>query len=62
LFIVSVDVAKKALEATLVFWTGFMLGLLEWRVANEDLALFAPDARLQGRGKLAIPVIWGIRE
>jgi hypothetical protein len=46
LVIVSVNIAQEALEATLVFGTGFVLGLLEWRVANEDLALFAPESRL----------------
>jgi hypothetical protein len=29
-----------------VFWAGFMLGLLKWGIANEDLALFAPETRL----------------
>jgi hypothetical protein len=46
LFIVPVNIAQEALEATLMFRTGFVLGLLERRVANEDLALFAPEARL----------------
>jgi hypothetical protein len=46
LFIVPVDITKEALKAALVLWTGFVLGLLERRVANEDLALFAPKARL----------------
>ena len=40
------NLSKEALEATLMFWAGFVLGLFEWRVTDEDLALFTPVARL----------------
>lgn len=41
------NLVEETAEVALVFWAGFMLGLFKARVANEDLALFAPDARLQ---------------
>lgn len=46
--IVAVDVSEETLEVSLVFCGGFMLGFLERGVANEDIALFAPESRLVG--------------
>lgn len=44
--IVAVDVSEETLEVSLVFGGGFVLGFLEGGVANEDVALFAPESRL----------------
>jgi hypothetical protein len=47
ILIVLVDVAEEALEVGLMFPTRLVLGLFEGCVADEDLALFAPMARLR---------------
>ena len=41
------DLSEEALQAALVLGACLMLSLFEGRVADEDLALFAPEAWLE---------------